>query len=45
MACYWGESGEMAIVRICKDVTLLGEMSIPSVRKNITLLGDRVTWL
>jgi len=25
MSRYWGKSGEMGIVAVCKDVTLLGE--------------------
>jgi hypothetical protein len=44
MSRYWGKSGEMAIVRVCKDVKLWwksGEMAVVRVRKDVTLLGEK----
>jgi len=43
MSRYWEKSGEMGIVAVRKDVTLLEEeweMGIMAVRKNVTLLGE-----
>jgi hypothetical protein len=41
MSRYWAKSGEMAIVRVRKDATLLGgksDMAVLRVRKYVTLL-------
>jgi hypothetical protein len=35
----------MVIVRVCRDVRLLGEMAIVRVSKDVRLLGERGAWL